>query len=40
MATCSAKFSNLQHFKGFPFVPLPTTALGSAAPTTTSGGKG
>jgi uncharacterized phage protein (TIGR02218 family) len=24
--TCSAKFNNLQHFEGFPYVPVPETA--------------
>jgi uncharacterized phage protein (TIGR02218 family) len=35
-ATCSSKFANLTRFKGTPFVPLPTAALG--APATTLGG--
>jgi uncharacterized phage protein (TIGR02218 family) len=38
--TCSTKFNNLIKFKGTPFVPVPTTSLGSANTTTTSGGKG
>jgi uncharacterized phage protein (TIGR02218 family) len=37
-ATCSSKFNNLLRFKGQPFVPVPTTALG-ATTTTTTGGK-
>jgi uncharacterized phage protein (TIGR02218 family) len=37
MATCSSKFGNLAHFKGMPFVPVPTTALGATTTTTTSG---
>jgi len=37
-ATCSSKFANLAHFKGTPFVPVPTTALGAEA-TTSGGGK-
>jgi hypothetical protein len=35
-ATCFSKFNNLIKFKGTPFVPLPTTALG--APAANSGG--
>ena len=27
MATCSGKFSNLVHFRAFPFIPVPETAL-------------
>ena len=27
MATCSSKFSNLSNFRGFPFVPVPETAI-------------
>jgi uncharacterized phage protein (TIGR02218 family) len=38
-ATCQSKFNNINNFKGTPFVPLPTTAIGQAATTTTSGGK-
>lgn len=38
-ATCSAKFSNLGRHKATPFVPVPTTALGAPA-VTSSGGKG
>lgn len=38
-ATCGSKFNNLGRFKGTPYVPLPTAALGSAAPTTTKSGK-
>jgi uncharacterized phage protein (TIGR02218 family) len=38
-ATCTAKFANLIHFKATPFVPLPTTALGSVTTTTTKSGK-
>jgi uncharacterized phage protein (TIGR02218 family) len=38
-ATCTAKFANLVHFKATPFVPLPTTALGSVTTTTTKSGK-
>lgn len=34
-ATCQSKFNNLLRFKGTPFVPVPTTALG--APATSSG---
>jgi uncharacterized phage protein (TIGR02218 family) len=26
-STCSGKFSNLQHFEGFPYVPVPETAV-------------
>lgn len=37
--TCQAKFSNLANFKATPFVPLPTTALGSVTTTTTKSGK-
>lgn len=37
-ATCNSKFANLTRFKGTPFVPLPTTALG--APTQSAGGGG
>lgn len=40
MSTCSTKFSNLARFKGTPYVPLPTAALGAATTTTTHGGKG
>ena len=39
MATCASKFNNLGRFKGTPFVPVPTTALGAASTTTTSSGK-
>ena len=39
-STCSTKFNNLLRFKGTPFVPAPTTALGATTTTTTSGGKG
>lgn len=38
-ATCETKFANLTRFKGTPFVPVPTTALGAPA-TTGGGGKG
>lgn len=38
-ATCEAKFSNLARFKGTPFVPVPTTALGAPA-NASGGGKG
>lgn len=38
-ATCFTKFNNLLRFKGQPFVPLPTTALGAATTTTKTGGK-
>ena len=38
-ATCSAKFANLPNFRGTPFVPLPTAAIGSVTTTTTTGGK-
>lgn len=27
LATCSGKFSNLGHFRGFPYIPSPSTAL-------------
>ena len=27
MSTCQLKFNNLTHFSGFPFIPVPTTAL-------------
>lgn len=37
--TCLAKFNNLTRFKGTPFVPVPTTALGAVSQTTTGGGK-
>lgn len=40
MGTCLSKFNNLGRFKGTPFVPLPTTALGAPTTTTTTGGKG
>ena len=39
MATCRDKFSNLIRFKGTPFVPVPTTALGAPA-NASNGGKG
>jgi len=26
-STCSAKFNNLQHFEGFPYIPTPETAV-------------
>lgn len=41
-ATCASKFNNTANFKGTPYVPVPTTALGSRAQATTtqSGGKG
>ena len=40
-ATCASKFNNAANFKGFPYVPVPTTSLGSRAQsTTTQGGKG
>ena len=26
-ATCSSKFGNVVHFRGFPYVPVPETAL-------------
>ena len=38
-ATCFSKFNNLTKFKGQPFVPVPTTALGSAQASVTTGGK-
>jgi uncharacterized phage protein (TIGR02218 family) len=38
-ATCTTKFTNLPNFRGTPFVPLPTTAVGSVTTTTTTGGK-
>lgn len=40
LATCIGKFSNRARFKGTPFVPVPTTSLGAATTTVTSGGKG
>lgn len=39
MATCKDKFDNLPRFKGTPFVPVPTTALGAPA-NSSGGGKG
>lgn len=42
-ATCSAKFSNLSHFRGYPYVPVPETLYdgGSvSAPAPTIGGQG
>lgn len=39
--TCSSKFANLPHFRGFPFVPTPEVielGQGSTAPTDNSGG--
>lgn len=39
MGTCLSKFNNLSKFRGTPFVPLPTAALGSTTTTTTTGGK-
>jgi uncharacterized phage protein (TIGR02218 family) len=38
--TCNSKFANLIKFKGTPYVPVPTTALGSAQASVTTGGKG
>lgn len=38
-ATCTTKFSNLPNFRATPFVPLPTTSIGSVTTTTTTGGK-
>lgn len=38
-ATCKNKFNNLTRFKGTPYVPVPTTALGAPA-NASSGGKG
>jgi uncharacterized phage protein (TIGR02218 family) len=38
-ATCSAKFANLPHFRGFPYVPTPEVIeMGGNAPNNTSGG--
>lgn len=37
--TCNSKFANLVRFKGTPFVPIPTTALGAPASNTGGGGK-
>lgn len=39
MATCKDKFNNLTRFKGTPFVPVPTTAMGAPA-NASGGGKG
>ena len=43
-ATCTTKFSNQAHFRGFPYVPTPETlevgGQGSQAPTTTGGAGG
>ena len=38
MATCSSKFSNLAHFRGFPFVPPPQIMTGPLATTYITGG--
>lgn len=38
-ATCTTKFANLANFRATPFVPLPTTSVGSVTTTTTTGGK-
>lgn len=38
--TCASKFNNLARHKATPFVPVPTTTLGAAVTTTTTGGKG
>lgn len=37
--TCDTRFNNLLRFKATPFVPVPTTPLGSASATTPTGGK-
>lgn len=38
LSTCIAKFANKAHFRGQPFVPLPTTVVQAAAPPSSSGG--
>lgn len=38
-STCTNKFNNLVNFRATPYVPQPTTALGSATTTTTKSGK-
>jgi hypothetical protein len=39
MATCTSRFSNLIHYRGFPFVPPPEIVTGPLS-TTVTGGKG